>query len=73
MRVKTAHLRSYVVHEYHSVASLVKNSGYAPETFLACCIPNLKLDDVLIVDPQNIVAEFNTDGHVVLVVERVVN
>lgn len=64
-------LRGDVVHDDDSIGPLVKDARYAPIGFLACCVPYLQLYDVLVVYPQHIVSEFDSDSHVVVFMEHI--
>lgn len=55
-----------VINQDHSMAVLVKDPGDRPEVFLACRVPELKLDVFFVVDTHDVVSEFDADGHSVL-------
>ena len=51
----------------------VKNSRDASESLLTCSIPNLQLYDMLLVYPHDIVAELDTNCHIMFVAEFILN
>ena len=67
------HLRGDVIDKYDSVASFIEDSSDASETLLSSCVPNLELDYVLVVYSHHVVPKLNPDGHIVLVIERILD
>ena len=65
-------LRCNVIYEYDGMRPLIKNSRDGSESLLTSCVPNLELNDVLVVYSHDIVSEFYADGNVMLIVELVV-
>ena len=53
--------------------ALIKDSSDTSKRLLPGSVPNLELNNMLIVNSHNIVSKFHTDGDVVLVIELVVN
>ena len=54
------------------MGSLVKNACHRAEGFLASCVPDLQLTD-LIVELDDERAEFNANGHLVLNFELLIH
>ena len=52
---------------------LVKYSGDASVRFLASCVPNLELYDMVIVDFHHIVSEFYTYSNIMVFMERILD
>ena len=50
----------------------VEYLGYATEAFLACCVPYLQLE-CLILDLDEVATEFDADGDIVVVREVIVD
>ena len=48
--------------------AFIENSSNRPKGFLPCSVPNLQLYQCIIVDHHCIVAKFDTDRHIVLLV-----
>ena len=55
------------------MTSLIEDSSDASEALLTSCVPNLELNDVLVVNSHHIVTELDPNGHIVLVIELVVD
>ena len=53
------------------MGAFVKDSCDAPESFLASCVPNLELYNMLAVDPHHVVSELHPNRHVMFVAEFV--
>lgn len=58
-----------IVHQDDSVTALVEDACYVSERFLACCVPYLQLNQMLLVYAHQIIAEFDTNRDIVLVIE----
>ena len=54
------------------MAALVEDSSYGAETFLTCSVPNLQLNDMLIVNSHHVVAKLHTNSNIVIIIEYII-
>ena len=66
-------LGSDIIHENNCVRAFVKNPCNTAESLLASSVPDLQLNNMLVVNPHDVVSELHSNGDIVLVIELIVN